>query len=589
MYTIRLFMWGYQAHFRISAQVATEGIFNQLDNKLIPRVFLVGILVEDQDDRYPICIEPEDCGYEPDSFSDVKEQAQHLEAIDEERLIIHSHPIAQENHNQRLKLRALKNAIQATINRYDEYRGVISFCSWPVLVQGYRVCVVVQFNRDAFQSHYSLIKDRVDGRYAIATSLIDATVTECLNACVEALHKPDPGSGFGIVERDYDEIIRAAGKYLMYTPASAGAEIDGLHGLFEACNTISSLRYEGAETIGRMLVARRGHPNIETTLALVRPVRMGDYRAVRKLLEMSSDELCLLSDSGYIYGLGKAVSLYDQRAEDLFSIRFTKHYTWELYHADHLMMRVVYGQPELPKPRIDRRKFESDIQRIFSQVTPKETAHLWELVIEATRQKHGTMVVVSAGAHEEAKRLENQATVIEPVVLTLQMMKMVTAIDGAVLIDPSSTCYAIGVILDGLASKKGTPSRGARYNSAIRYVESSNYPCLAIVVSEDGSIDLLPNLMPQIRRSAITEAIMQLRKIKDEKNFDAKMFSKTMDWLSSHKFYLLPEVCNEINSLRREVEVVRDHLLEPTSVRIVYSDFIPNEEMDESYLLDESR
>lgn len=39
-------------------------------------------------------------------------------------------------------------------------------------------------------------------------------------------------------------------------------------------------------------------------------------------------------------------------------------------------------------------------------------------------------------------------------------MKKITAIDGAVLIDPSSTCYAIGVILDGLASDKGSPARG---------------------------------------------------------------------------------------------------------------------------------
>jgi DNA integrity scanning protein DisA with diadenylate cyclase activity len=485
------------------------------------------------------------------------------------------------------KKHSLKNAVEQVLRLYDEYRGVISFCSWPVLVEGYQVIVVLQFNRKAFCSHYALVTN-VRDRMTLATSLLDATIGEYLGHCAEALDKPDPGANLRIIDRDYDEIIRAAGKSLMYTPAYSGAEIDGLHGLQEACNTISSLRYEGAEGVGRMLVARRGHPNIETTLALAQPVRVRDYRAVRKLLEMSSDEICLLSDSGYIYGLGKTIGLYDQRAEDLFSIRFTKHYTWELIHADHLMMRVSYGQPELPKMRIDRSKFESDVHRIFSQITPKEIARLWELIIEATTQKHGTMVVVSAAAREEARRLGNQATVIEPIVLTSQMMALVTAIDGAVLIDPNSICYAIGVILDGLASKKGTPARGARYNSAIRYVESSKHPCLAIVVSEDGSIDLVPDLMPQISRTAILEAMAQLSKLKEEKSFDLRTFSKTMDWLSSHKFYLLPETCREINSIRREVEVVRDRLLEPTSVRLIYSDFIPNEEMNESYWLDES-
>jgi hypothetical protein len=392
MNTIELFMWGYQPHFRISAQSAADGIFSILDRNLCPNVFLVGILVEDRPDRHPICLEPEDCGYRPDMFADVKEQALHLEAVDEERHILHSHPAVQESHTRRLKLKALTNAVQQSVRLQDEYRGVVSFCSWPILVEGYRVIVVLQFNRKAFDAHYALVRDMRD-RMSLATSLLDATVSEYLDHCAESLGKPNPGAALRIIDRDYDEIIRAAGKSLMYTPAYAGAEIDGLHGLFEACNTISSLRYEGAETIGRMLVARRGHPNIETMLAFVQPVRMRDYRAVRKLLEMSSDELCLLSDSGYVYGLGNVVGLYDQRVEDLFSIHFTKHYTWEVYHADHLMMRVVYGQPELPRTRIDRHKFESDVQRIFSQVTLKATTYLWELVIEATKQKHGTMVV----------------------------------------------------------------------------------------------------------------------------------------------------------------------------------------------------
>jgi DNA integrity scanning protein DisA with diadenylate cyclase activity len=280
--------------------------------------------------------------------------------------------------------------------------------------------------------------------------------------------------------------------------------------------------------------------------------------------------------------------LYDQRAEDLFSVNFVKHYSWELLHADYLMMRVIYGQPELPKMRIDKHKFETDLKRIFSDIASKEITRLWELILEATRQKHGTMVVVSTGAKEEANRLENQATTIEPIQLTPQIMKIITAIDGAVLINPNSTCYAIGVILDGLASKKGTPSRGARYNSAIRYVETSKCPCMAIVVSEDGSIDLVPDLMPQIPRSAILEAIEQLRKLKEEENFDFKNFNETMSWLSAHRFYLLPKMCDEINNLRREVEVVQNRLLEPTVVRPVYSDFMPNEEMNETYFLDES-
>ena len=499
MEIIELFMWGYQSHFQIFAQRAAEGLFSKLTRNLDSKVFLIGVLAKDREDRHSICLQPEDCGYQLSRFADIQEQAQHLEAVDEERHIFHLHPTVQENRSRRLKLRSLKSAVQQAIGSDDKYRGVVSFCSWPVLVEDYWVMVVLQFNRDAYHSHYCLVRNKraclgsQPDKYTVATSLLDATVCEYLDYCAEALLKPNPGSSFETFERDYDEIIRASGKRLMNTPGIVCCNIsEGPYGLYEACNTISSLRYEGAEGIGRMLMARRGHPNIEVTLALSCPVRMHDYRAVRKLLEMSSDEISLLSDSGYIYGLGNTIGLYDQRAEDLFSVRFIKHYTWELLHAEHLMMRVVYRQPELPKMGIDKHKFERDVKRIFHEIKPKEITRLWELVLEATRQKHGTMVVVSSGAGEEAKRLANQATVVEPVELTTQIMQVITTIDGAVLIDPSSTCYAIGVILDGLASKKGTPARGARYNSAIRYVETSQYPCMAIVVSEDASIDLVP-------------------------------------------------------------------------------------------------
>ncbi|MBD2505128.1 DNA integrity scanning protein DisA nucleotide-binding domain protein [Anabaena azotica] len=586
METIEMFMWGYQRHFQCSAQTAAEKIFSRLASNLEPCVFLVGVLNQNRDDRHTICLEPEDCGYNPSQFAEVKKQAEHIEAIDSDRNIWHTHPIAQERHEQFLKRKALRTAIHQIVNHMSKYHNIISFCSYPVQVEQYWVIVVLQFNRERYLAQYSLTNNERD-RLTIYTSLLDATVALYFEECTKALITQEPGSSFNIFDRDYDEVIRTAGKNLMYTPSTVCREFEGWHGLFEACNTISSLNYEGAEGIGKMLISKRGHPNVEITLTLLTPVKLQNYRAVRKLLEMSSDEICLLSDSGYIYGLGNLKGSYEQRAEDLFLVNFTKHYTWELLHADHVMMRVAYRQPELPKASINKHKFETDIKRIFPEITSQEISRLWDLVLEATKQKHGTMVVVSSGAKEESNRLKNQATVIEPVEITTQIMKVITAIDGAVLIDPSSTCYAIGVILDGLASEKGSPGRGARYNSAIRYVETNGYPCMAIVVSEDGSIDLVPNLMPQILRSLITKAIERLKELKEDKNFDSQKFYKVIDWLSKHKFYLNVETCNTVNSLKQQVQLTRDRVIDPMAIRINYPDFSPNPEINESYFLDE--
>ncbi len=54
-------------------------------------------------------------------------------------------------------------------------------------------------------------------------------------------------------------------------------------------------------------------------------------------------------------------------------------------------------------------------------------------------------------------------------------------------------CYAIGVILDGRHNKLSGEdiSRGARHNSAYRYVFEKKHNCVAIIISEDGDVTLV--------------------------------------------------------------------------------------------------
>ena len=425
-------MWGYQRHFQISAKIVAEGIFSRLDRDLVQNVFLIGVLDEYLNDRHPICLEPEDCGFEVRQFTNVKEQAKHIEATDEQRYVFHSHPIAQERHEKGMERGALHTAVLRAVRRHADYQGIVSHCSLPILVDSYLVIVVLQFNRAAFNSHYSLAKDREDSaNLRIYTSLLDAAIKEFFDLCVEELLKRMPVE---VKDREYGEVIRSAGRMLMYTPSNAGGEIRGLHGLFDSCNEVSSLRHEGEEGVGEMLIARKGHPNINVVLSLTHPVSMRNYRAVRKLLEVSSADLSLLSDSGYIYGLGTSVGIYDRRREDLFLIRFVRHYTWELFHDRHLMMQVKFGQPLLPQGESGKLRFETHIRRIFSGITPEEISQLWELTIAAANQRHGTTVVISSGAQNEAERLKSQAIVVKPFRLTQDIMRMITAIDGAVLV-----------------------------------------------------------------------------------------------------------------------------------------------------------
>lgn len=118
---IKLFMWGYQQHIQISFQVSAGSLFKKIDYKLNPKVFFLGVLVDKRDDRYPICLEPEDCGFTVDSFKDLNDLATQLEKVDNERRIIHSHPIAQENHDKRITTKSYIEGIEKILKRENIY------------------------------------------------------------------------------------------------------------------------------------------------------------------------------------------------------------------------------------------------------------------------------------------------------------------------------------------------------------------------------------------------------------------------------------------------------------------------------------
>ncbi len=310
---------------------------------------------------------------------------------------------------------------------------------------------------------------------------------------------------------DAEDVVRSAGREFTADVAVRADEnaIEGWHRLFRACTTISSLRYEKAEGTGRIIIASKNHPATQSRIAFAGGPKLGEFRGARKILELSARGSALHSDSQIVFGLVD-VGAYNRQEENLFEIKFLGHHHWELAHAGSTLMRVRYGLPYLPKPSAYEGKLPKDLPRLFSEISEDDIELLVSLVREAEKEAHGTLLVVTPSALEEASRLRAQATLINPLRLTPELLSNLTPIDGAVLIDPQGYCHAIGVILDGQASGFGDPSRGARYNSALRYVASSSSPCLAIVVSEDGGIDLIPDLRPRICRSLIDKALEEL-------------------------------------------------------------------------------
>ena len=484
--------WPHQERYQKAAQALAKDLFEALDDDLKPLVVLLALpLAPGLPAR---CLSPDDCELPPEPFSD---------AVARGRVIQNSTPWPYPERDDvtpamlRRKHEGLgvRDAVQETLNALDEHATHQYFAGWPILIAGYFVVTVLRLQRKPLRAYPSLRPHRyyTDGR-PLAPSLVVAAMYRFNEETVKALSEPEPGASIFVRPRESEELLRAAGKTLLDTPAQALGLDPVTTKLFATCNTISSLRYEGAEGVGKLLLARRGHPNVEEIFALTCPTELTDYRAVRKLLEMTAPDVHLLADGENVYALGRQVGHYDAEREDLFVISFITHYAWEFQHAGHVLLRSHYGLPSLPRTRLSRPRFRRDLKRTFGLTDPGKIERLWDVVLEASRQKHGTLLVITTEALAEADRLKLQCTLVEPVPLTPLITRLVTSIDGAVLLDPEGYCYSIGVILDGRASGRGNSARGARYNSALRYVESSDYPCIAVVVSEDGLVDVISSV-----------------------------------------------------------------------------------------------
>jgi hypothetical protein len=140
-------------------------------------------------------------------------------------------------------------------------------------------------------------------------------------------------------------------------------------------------------------------------------------------------------------------------------------------------------------------------------------------------------------------------------------------------------CHGFGTILDGMASESGDPSRGARFNSALRYVEAA-WPCLAVVVSQDSGIDFIPNLRPAVRRSAIDKAIAEIKVLKSASLISRDRYNAALDYLDEHRFYLRREDCDTINSVVEFVEAAL-RKQDRAELWIIRQRFVPNSHLDE--------
>ena len=574
---INLFMWGYQPHFRSQFEHQANHVMEELGVPVAGvECLLVGAKRPGRDNLSEVCVEPEDGKWALSLFDGL------LDSIEAE---VERHPLQNVAYGDEPSMRdkpenmrrdSVRKAVQKTLVEYDSSHGVESLAGRPAPVDDFYVVPVLQVPTSVFKRFRPLPKPVSDGFFSGHASLIHAALAHVLDEAHDELLRPDPGRSM-LPSRSAAEIARQAAGSFMRTPTIALRD-RGLGGseLFDRFNMISSLMYEGARGTGRLLLTNPDSGSVDMTLTFAEAVPFREPRWARKTLEMASRQTSLVADCERIFGLGQLAAGVDPwTTQDVFQIEFLDHYHWRLSCGEEVMLISRYGTPSLPQEPFPTARLADTYQRLFPDARPSDLSRFMKIFQVAVDAGHGSTLVTAEDAEEEAQRLQRQGARVAPTRLTPELFRQVSSIDGAILVDPRGICHAVGLILDGVARPECTPARGSRYNSAIRYVYSCDTPRLAVVVSDDRTVDVVPLLHPRIKPSAIRKTIVELESSsKDD-------YHESVNWLDRHRFYLDKNQCDRINAALERIEQ------EPSEVGefwIVRDEFVPDPNFNESYL-----
>ena len=527
-----------------------------------------------EDMPHEICIEPEGGPLVVEDLRSIEERTEEIRIEDPESNLFHSVARVHEARMRGLFLRSRAKAIGEAIEESGKFDGLSFFVSVSAPIAGYDVHTCVGIPSDELESvpkFNNPMKDDYYGRHT-EESFVQAIIHTCLDRADRALHLPNPGEGFGALGDTIDIVRSSAEHFLRGINFVMAPEMSDL---FRFANQVSSQTYERSGARGRIAITKPDNLTNKLTVKFQRPVLLSETRSARKILELSDESTFLLSDSASVYGLGECNS-----APDVAKIVIEGHATWSVSIDDTILMRVSYEHATLPKQILDKTFFKDVAERTVGAV---EIERIWEIVQCVLESGYGTTIVVSENPVSEINRLAQESLPIEPEYLAREDVARLGRVDGAIILGPDGRCYAFGVILDGLATSSGDRARGSRFNSSVRYQETSEIGAMVIVISDDGTVDLLPKLIPRVWRQDVEDAVQAFCECSEIEGSVGEEWARWNKKIEDLRFYLNQEQCNRVNE---SYEKEMDSRLESGGINIHRNPLQPSPDMNDSYFLD---
>lgn len=566
-----------------SIKLKAEEIFNSLRKDLLHSVMIVCVKPNNQVQYYN---SDESDSFKYD-FSNIFQLADSLRNVSQGKFVVNTNPIIQEDYERYFAQSEFNSAIKMVVQQMDFEHKFEVFVSGNIIrsrevEKGY---LVLRFNKFVYDDIYKIPTASIS-RIHFFSNIVDSTIHVFFDEVSKAEdHESD---GFNVSSINSSSVINNSGLQFMSTPTANLRNGDGMFGLANKLNAISALEYEKKQIKrSSIILTYKDNPIITYKIRFKEPVCLNNAKHIRKLLEMTTDRMKLISDASLVYGLGEITTSFNPAHGEVYEVIFTEQFSWTLYHDNKNVLTYFMGNPSLPRNIISQEEFADKFLRVFGndEIHKNYSNHFYNIVYNAIEEHVGTIIVISENAQSEAERLKGQSMLIEPMKLLPDNISGMIKIDGAILSDEKGVCYSIGTILDGLAvNNKGNSARGSRYNSSIRYYYSQNKKCnlLIIIISDDGDVNILPELPPKLKKNIIATFISTIKKkyeaAKKGNKIDVGEFNSLCSIVHDLHLYFSKEECNSLNDYFRFLE---NNCEQNGFARLVFTPLIANPDYDE--------
>jgi hypothetical protein len=184
--------------FIFNARFEAKTIFEKLDPRFEPRLFLVGFRTTEKKGEPSIGVGPDGTPFRPEAFANVQAQAAVYESEDPENGSFWTDDGMQRNKERQIRFRALRKATLEAVEASPANKGYVAFCGWPVEYDGSYVVLILQLQKAVFDCYYTLQKGtyREWGlhEYRLERSLIEAVAVQYLEETADELRSPNPGA-----------------------------------------------------------------------------------------------------------------------------------------------------------------------------------------------------------------------------------------------------------------------------------------------------------------------------------------------------------------------------------------------------------